>query len=183
MSTATALSDRIEPARERLGVAATEARERARSGAEVAKERAAEAKERAAEAAERFEPTASRVADTAGTYAKRGLGLLAFLPDVLSRLLEILSGLLSSAAEQGREVAARVEPPRHVRRRRGLKTAGWFGAGFLAGAVAGWIAHARAQAEPEPPYGHVDIDRPETVSPYGEEATAIDARRHNAPVA
>lgn len=182
MSTATALSDRLDPARERIGVAAAGARERARTGAEVARERAGEARERAAEAAERLEPTASRVADTAGTYAKRGLGLLAFLPDVLSRVLEILSSLLSSAAEQGREVAARVEPPKHVRRRRGLKTAGWFGVGFLAGAVAGWVAHARAQAEPEPPYGHVDLDH-QQVSPYGEEATAIDARRHNTPVA
>lgn len=182
MSSATALSDRLEPARERIGVATAEARERARSGAEIAKERAGEARERAAEAAERLEPTASRVADTAGTYAKRGLGLVAFLPDLLAKVLEVLSGLLSSAAEQGREVAARVEPPKHVRRRRGLRTAGWFGAGFLAGAVAGWVAHARAQAEPEPPYGHVDLDRQEE-SPYGEEATAIDARRHNTPVA
>ena len=171
MSTATTLSDRLDPARERIGAAATEAREKA-----------AEARLKAAETAERLEPTASRVADTAGTYAKRGLGLLAFLPDVLSQLLEIVSRLLSSAADQGREVAARVEPPRHVRRRRTLKTAGWFGLGFLAGGVAGWIAHARAQAEPEPPYGEVDLDRAQ-VSPYGDEAAAIDARRHNAPVA
>lgn len=182
MSTATALSDRLEPARERLGVAAIEARERARVGAEVARERAGDARERAAEVAERMEPTASRVADTAGTYARRGLGLVALLPDVVSRLLELLSHLLSGLADQGRELAARVEPPKHVRRRRGLKTVGWFGAGFLAGVVAGWVAHARAQQEPEPAYGHVDADDAEH-SPYGEEATAIDARRHNTPVA
>lgn len=173
--TATALTDRLEPARERLGVAATEARERARAGA-------AEARERASEVAERMEPTTSRVAETAGTAARRGLGLVALLPAVLSRLLELLSDVLSGAAEQGREVASRIEPPKKVRRRRGLKTAGWFGAGFLAGAVAGWVAHARAQQEPEPPYGHVDVDQVEA-SPYGEDAQAIDARHHNAPVA
>lgn len=175
MSTATALTDRIEPARERLGVAASEARVRARAGAE-------EARERAAEVAERMEPTASRVADVAGTAAKRGLGLVALLPDLLSRILEILSRLLSGLADQGREVAARVEPPAHVRRRRGLRTAGWFGTGFLAGALAGWVAHARSQREAQPPYGHVEVEA-DHLEAYGADAAVIDARQDDAPVA
>lgn len=179
--TSATLTDRLDPARERLEEAAGEARQRARV-------RAAEARDRAAEVAERVEPTAQRVADTAGTVARRGLGLVALLPDFLSRLLEILSHLLSGLAEQGREVAARVEPPKSVRRRRGLRTAGWFGAGFLVGGLAGWIAHARVHEDPEPPYGHVDVDQLDTSSyddgsPYGQDATAIDARRHNAPIA
>ena len=182
MSRAT-LTDRLDPARERLEDVADEARERARVGAAAARVRATEARERAAEVAERMEPTASRVADTAGTYARRGLGIVALLPDLLSRVLEILSHLMSGLADQGREVASRVEPPRRVRRRRGLKTAGWFGAGFLLGGVAGWVAHARFEQEPEPPYGHVDLDRSDLASP-GEAAPGaadIDARRQDTP--
>lgn len=183
--TATSLTDRFEPALERAGAVTAEARDRARAGAGIARERASEAaseaRERAADVAERLEPTASRVAETTGTVVRRGIASAAVIPDVVGKVLEILSRLLSGLAEQGRGVAARIEPPKAQRRRSRLKIVGWFGAGFVAGTAAGWILHARSQEEPAPPYGYVDLDDRE-VSPYDDTAADIDARRHNTPV-
>lgn len=192
---ATALADRLEPVRERVGVLSAQARDRAKVGADSARVRAAEAaseaRTRASDVVERLDPTTSRVADTASDTVRRGLATVALLPDVVARALTVLSRLLSGLAEQGRGVAARIEPPRAHRRRTRLKTAGWFGAGFLAGTVTGWILHARAREEPAPPYGYVDLDEDDLEAmdaaasdegAYGAGATDIDARRHNTSV-
>lgn len=174
---ATNVTDRLEPARERLSSAA----ERARDGAEVARVRAREgaelARERAAEVAETVEPQARRGAAAVSRAGRTALQAGSLVPGLLSRVLALLATLTGGLAERGREVAARIEPPKTVRRRSKLRTAGWFVAGFGAGAATGWILRARTE-EPayDPQVGSTDVP------PYGEEAAAIDARRENAPL-
>ncbi len=173
------LADRLEPARERLAHAG----DRAREGAEVARDRVAEgaevARERIAEVAEQVEPTVSRSASAAASAGRSALAVASTLPSLLSKLLGLLSVLSASLAERGREVAARVEPPKAERRRSTLRTAAWFGGGFGVGVAAGWVLHARMQEpahEADDGYGHAPAE-----SPYGADAAAIDARRENAP--
>jgi hypothetical protein len=77
----------------------------------------------------------------------RGLGAL---PDVVDRL----SDLFGSAAEQGGELADRardaassVPTVRRLRRRRRTQLAAWTAGGFALGAVTGWLLGRRQRAE------------------------------------
>lgn len=162
MSAAEQLVDRLEPTRERLVAAGHDARERAHD--------AAQALEPHLEAGTRT------VGQVAGRVGRRSAAVAATLPGLLSRVLAILSSLLENVAEQGREVAARVEPPRTVKRRSRLRTASWVGGGMAVGFVAGWVAHAR-MAEPAAPPSY-ESSPGVGESPYDEERAApIDARR------
>lgn len=160
-----------------LRARAEELADNAREQAEVARLRAEElasvARERASEAGDQARERASEVADSVGPW--------------ITRLMALLSSVFAGLGERGREVAARVEPPARVRRRRRLATAGWVTGGFLAGAATGWVLHARLREQPQEPgplYGDTDAfhadDR--AVSPYGSDAEAIDARQENRPV-
>lgn len=177
----TKVADRLEPARERL----SHAGELAREGAEIARERAREgvevARERATEVTETLEPTVRRSTAAVSGAARSALAFLTVVPSLLAKLLAVLATLSGGLAERGREVAARVEPPRSERRRSAVRTAAWFAGGFTAGTAAGWVLHARMQERPyESDHGYGGTTEG---SPYGEEAEAIDARRENAPIA
>lgn len=173
----SALADRLEPARERVSAATAEARERARVGAEIARDRATEV-------ADRLEPAAHDASEAAGRLARRAVSAASTLPDVLGRVLEVLSRLLSSLAEQGREVAAQIEPPKKHKRRSRLRTAAWFGGGFVAGAATGWVLHARTtRDEPDLFYEEVGPAAAVDTGTYDDRAAAIDARRTDTPVA
>lgn len=161
------MAERLEPARERLA----EVGDRARDGAEIARERLADA-------AEAVEPHAREVSGKLAAGARTTLGLLSFLPALLSQVLTVLAGMTGGVAERGRELAHRVEPPASVKRRSRLRTLLWFAGGFGAGTAAGWVLHARMQ---EPPAAAAEPTGGER--PYGEAASPIDARRENAGLA
>lgn len=193
----TSLGDRLDPARERVTEAGDRLRERvepavevalSRAGEarEVARHRAEEARERATEVAKELEPTRRRVAEKAGPTLRTLVGFLAVIPSLLARLFSLASSLSDTLAEQGREVAARVEPPKHVKRSNRLRTAGWAAGGFAAGLATGWVIHSRTHEHPQQPeydFGASSVPGATAgtaTSPYGEDAEAIDARRERA---
>lgn len=145
--TATQLRQRADKARS----GAEHALERATEGAEIARERATEsaewARERASEAIEAAEPVGGRVMRAVKSLVRVLFSLFLTGPGVLAKVLGILSNLLSGVTERGREIAARVDPPKAERRKRRLAAVGWFAGGFAAGTAAGWVVHSRMNAE------------------------------------
>lgn len=174
----TAVADRLEPARER----ALQARERAAEGAGIARERAAEgleiARERATEgvehASEAIQPLWRRVSALVASLVTTVLSLAAAGTGTASRALTAVSSAAGSLAEQGREVADKVEPSKAERRRGKLRSVGLFAGGFAAGAATGYVIKARSESHgPQPSV----TGAPGAGSTYGQEAAAIDARR------
>lgn len=161
--------DAAEPARQRVSEASSRAADRAREVAEAAAPHVQHAREAA-------RPVAGRVKDAANETA----GIAA---TVLDRVVAVLKALVGDLDEKGRELAYTIEPPRTVTRRSRFRAAGWFAGGFALGAGLGWFAHRRYQEDriegARVPEQHVrDVAREDAAdAPYGEEASAIDARR------
>lgn len=108
-----------------------------------------------------IESKADDLSGTVGPVARAVGASLAVLPAVISRLLALAAALLELLSDRGRQVAERVEergrelaagidPPARIRRRRALRTAGWFLGGFAAGAATGYVV---ARREPRGLYG------------------------------
>jgi hypothetical protein len=150
--TVSQLTDRLEPARER-----------ARVGAE-------HARDRAADVIDDIEPVAAGALRRLFRTIRSLVGALMVVPQVLAGLLGLVSRGLGGVADRGRLLAAKVEEPASLRRRRRARAVGLVAGGFGAGFVTGWILHARLQQPPAP----AELD---DESPYGEDASPIDVRR------
>lgn len=165
---ASAVRERIEPAREQVSATTAEALGRVEAAANAAAGRAgdvaAEVRDRAEEVAgearervtgaasglkEAVEPAAERVRGGVTGTIRSLLAALAALPAAVSGLGSAVESVVDQATESGREVVYRLEPPRSVRRRSALRSAGWFLVGFLGGVVTGWLVSSRANPEPE----------------------------------
>ncbi|MBW3663754.1 MAG: hypothetical protein KY469_11695 [Actinobacteria bacterium] len=100
--------------------------------------------------------TAAAVRDVAATTAETARELAEEVPGLLARIVAALTAFVQvlgsrsrevtgELEERGRALAASVEPPRGIRRRRRVRTAAWAGGGFALGFAAGWLVRQRAE--------------------------------------
>lgn len=145
------LGDVAHDAQEKLTDAGSEARARSQEVAAVARTRAAEAgteaRGRAEDLVRSAQPAGHDAAESIGDLVAAIVTALAAVPTFIARLLRLGTVWVDRAAEQGRQVADRVEPSRRARRRSHLRTAAWAGGGFGLGFAVGWVAHQRMQAD------------------------------------
>jgi hypothetical protein len=83
--------------------------------------------------------------------------------------------------ERGRALAAAVEPPASLRRRRRARTVAWTGGGFALGFAAGWLVHQRS-SRPEVTDEELwspGSEQDPTPDPVPRAADLIDARSGN----
>lgn len=178
------LSDLGDEARSRSRELADEARERSAPLRASARERAEElgeqARDRAKDRAQHLVSATHRATPDAaagfGDLVAAVVTALAAVPMLFARLLRLAGVWVDRAADQGRDLAASVEPSKRVRRRRHARTAAWAGGAFGVGFAAGWLVHDRMQrqsAEAEP-------DEPTDASTEDEDEDEVAAARRRA---
>jgi hypothetical protein len=163
----TTATEAAHDAQGRLSTLSGEARVRGQELAETARGRSeelgVEARDRAKVLGTQAKHRAQGIVTAAGEAspdAAQGFGDLvgavvsavAAVPLLLARLLRLATVWVDRATEQGRTVAARVEPPKSVRRSRRARTAAVASGAFGIGFALGWVLHERLHAEPEHPY-------------------------------
>lgn len=204
------VTEKTRAARERVGPAADAAREAVGATAETVREGAGTAAKVVRESADTAADVARAAADTTAHVVRDAVGTTAAVardaaevtvdtarelaeqvPGIVARIISAISAFLRLAGSRSREVtgdlgdrgralAASIDPPKNVRRKRRAKTIAWAGGGFAVGFLAGWIVHERTADQDfddelwAPP--SAEDDTPDPVPPAPD---LIDARSGN----